>query len=185
MPSRVAARQIHLAGKVQGVGFRPFVYRLAREAGLVGWVSNGLDGVHIRVQGEVDALERFWSALLRDHPPIATVTHAQVREAELGTDSAFVVRESSREGRATVLLLPDLDLCESCHGEMTDPRNRRFQYPFITCTDCGPRYSIIQGLPYDRERTTMAPFRMCPACAREYGDPADRRFYSQTNSCHA
>ncbi|MDD4933179.1 MAG: carbamoyltransferase HypF, partial [Methylacidiphilaceae bacterium] len=185
MASRMAAWQIHLEGKVQGVGFRPFVYRLARGAGLVGWVSNGLDGVHIRVQGESEALERFSVALLRDHPSVASVTHAQIQEAPLGTDSSFVVRESSREGRATVLLLPDLDLCESCRREMTDPRNRRFQYPFITCTDCGPRYSIIRGLPYDRERTTMEPFRMCPECAREYRDPADRRFYSQTNSCPA
>ncbi|VVM06148.1 carbamoyltransferase HypF [Methylacidimicrobium tartarophylax] len=185
MTHRKAAWQIRLEGKVQGVGFRPFVYRLARGAGLVGWVSNGLEGVHIRVQGEVEALERFSAALLRDHPSIASVTHAEIEEAPLGTDSSFVVRESSREGKATVLLLPDLDLCESCRREMTDPRNRRFQYPFITCTDCGPRYSIIQGLPYDRERTTMAPFAMCPECAREYRDPADRRFYSQTNSCPA
>ncbi|VVM06601.1 Carbamoyltransferase HypF [Methylacidimicrobium cyclopophantes] len=183
MSSEIAARQIHLDGKVQGVGFRPFVYRLAREAGLVGWVSNGLDGVHIRVQGEREALDRFWEALLRKHPPIAAVTHSEIREAPLGTDSSFVVRESSQEGKATVLLLPDLDLCESCRSEMHDSKNRRFQYPFTTCTDCGPRYSIIRGLPYDRERTTMEPFPMCPECAREYRDPADRRFYSQTNSC--
>ncbi|QSR85291.1 carbamoyltransferase HypF [Methylacidimicrobium sp. B4] len=182
MTSR-AARRIHLDGKVQGVGFRPFVYRLARESGLAGWVSNGLDGVDIRVEGEVEALDRFCAALLRDYPPIAVVTRAEIEEAPLGEDGGFVVRESRRVGRATVLLLPDLDLCERCRQEMNDPGNRRFHYPFITCTECGPRYSILRGLPYDRERTTMEPFRMCPECAREYGDPADRRFHSQTNSC--
>ncbi|CAB4243705.1 Carbamoyltransferase [Methylacidimicrobium sp. AP8] len=167
------------------MGFRPFVYRLARASGLAGWVTNGADGVHIQVEGEAEALERFCAALVRDYPPIASVTGVEIREVSPEASSAFAVRESRQGGRATVLLLPDLDLCERCRREMSDPENRRFRYPFITCTDCGPRYSIIRALPYDRERTTMDRFRMCPECAREYGDPADRRFYSQTNSCPA
>ncbi len=177
------AVHIHLAGKVQGVGFRPFVYRLGNALNLRGWVNNTLDGVHIEAVGAPDILDLFYQRLLREYPEIAQVTASECREIPLFSADAFSVVHSDASGAASVLLLPDLDVCDNCRREMNDPANPRYQYPFITCTDCGPRYSIIEALPYDRVNTTMAPFRMCPDCQQEYDHPADRRFYSQTNSC--
>lgn len=177
------AVHIHLAGKVQGVGFRPFVYRLGNALNLRGWVNNTLDGVHIEAVGALENLDLFYQRLCTGYPAIARVTASECREIPLFSADAFSVVHSDASGTASVLLLPDLDVCDSCRKEMNDPANPRYQYPFITCTDCGPRYSIIEALPYDRENTTMAPFRMCPDCQQEYDHPADRRFYSQTNSC--
>ncbi|MCB0270089.1 MAG: carbamoyltransferase HypF [Calditrichaeota bacterium] len=175
---------IHLNGKVQGVGFRPFVYRLANEHRLTGWVNNGLDGVHIRVNGSPAGVQQFYRILLRDYPSIASVTHSEMREVAQQQFSDFRVSESDGNGIANLLILPDLDMCDDCRAELNDPHNRRNKYAFITCTNCGPRYSIITKLPYDRPNTTMAPFAMCPDCQTEYDHPADRRFYSQTNSCN-
>ncbi len=177
------AFHIHIQGKVQGVGFRPFVYRLAREMGLVGWVNNGKDGVHIEVEGKAEIVQRFLERVQREAPAIARILTVEVREIPVQQFTAFTVRHSFQEGVSTVLILPDLDLCPDCRREMNDPTNRRHRYPFITCTHCGPRYSIITRLPYDRPHTTMVAFPMCGPCSREYHDPADRRFYSQTNSC--
>ncbi len=179
------AFHIHIRGKVQGVGFRPFVFRLARKFGLKGWVNNGMDGVHINVEGEEAIVQSFYDELLTGYPPIARVTHSRIQQSEIKNYADFCVIESSETGTPNVLILPDLDLCDACLSELNDPRNRRYQYPFITCTDCGPRYSIITELPYDRPHTTMRPFVQCPECQREFDDPSNRRFYSQTNSCPA
>ncbi|RMH76730.1 MAG: carbamoyltransferase HypF [Calditrichaeota bacterium] len=177
------AAHIHIRGKVQGVGFRPFVYRLAKQLGLTGWVNNTVDGVHIEVEGERETVEAFYRRVLSEHPPIALITGSDIREVPLQHYKDFTVQESSARGETEVLILPDLDVCPDCVAELNDPLNRRYRYPFITCTNCGPRYSIITRLPYDRPHTTMAEYEMCPECAAEYRDPGDRRFYSQTNSC--
>ncbi|QSR87301.1 carbamoyltransferase HypF [Candidatus Methylacidiphilum infernorum] len=177
------AIHIQLKGKVQGVGFRPYVYRLARSYDLKGWVSNGTDGVHIHVEGQKEILEKFYQDLLRDYPPLALLTESFCREAPFLGLEGFIVKESIEEKEHSVIVLPDLDVCESCKEELYCSSNRRFRYPFITCTQCGPRYSIIYSLPYDRSKTTMNIFPMCKDCLEEYENPSDRRFYSQTNSC--
>ncbi|NOX37663.1 MAG: carbamoyltransferase HypF [Calditrichaeota bacterium] len=182
-PKAMKAFHIHIQGKVQGVGFRPFVYRLATEMGLTGWVNNGKDGVHIEVEGMEETLQRFVQRVQAEAPAISHILSVDVREIPRQGFAEFRVRHSSEEGLSTVLILPDLDMCDDCNRELHDPNDRRYDYPFITCTNCGPRYSIITRLPYDRPNTTMVEFPMCPPCEQEYRDPADRRFYSQTNSC--
>ncbi len=177
------ALHIHIQGKVQGVGFRPFVYRLAREMGLTGWVNNGKDGVHIAVEGTEEALQQFVQRVQTEAPAISLILSVDVYEIPRQGFGEFHVRHSSKGGPSTVLILPDLDMCDDCERELHDPHNRRYNYPFITCTNCGPRYSIITRLPYDRPHTTMIDFPMCGPCKQEYENPADRRFYSQTNSC--
>jgi len=175
---------IHIQGKVQGVGFRPFVYRLAKKYQLNGRVNNGMDGVHIDVTGDPAKVQTFCSELKTDYPKIATITKFTLRPTSKRTYSDFRVTESDVRGNPSVLILPDLDICETCLAELTNPEDRRFNYAFITCTNCGPRYSIITRLPYDRPNTTMRNFPFCDQCRNEYLNPADRRFYSQTNSCH-
>lgn len=174
---------IHIEGQVQGVGFRPFVYRLALEHGLAGWVSNTVDGVHVEFNSSADSAHRFYEALISQAPPMAIITAHQIKKAEDRPFSGFEIIESPENGEAKLLLTPDFAICEDCRQELNSPGNRRFGYPFITCTNCGPRFSIITKLPYDRERTTMAPFGMCPSCRAEYDNPLDRRYFSQTNSC--
>ncbi|QSR88414.1 carbamoyltransferase HypF [Methylacidiphilum caldifontis] len=178
-----SAWHLHLRGKVQGVGFRPFVYRLAKEKKLGGWVSNDTDGVHIYVEGEKEKLQDFYLFVITHYPPIALVTESSYQEVPVQGYKDFFIKESLKEGSSSVLLLPDLDVCEQCIQELHCPTDRRYGYPFITCTQCGPRYSIIFALPYDRQRTSMEPFKMCEDCQREYQNPLDRRFFSQTNSC--
>ncbi len=174
---------IHIEGQVQGVGFRPFVYRLALEHGLKGWVSNTVDGVHVEFNASPEKAGQFRDALIRQAPAMAIILRHEIVEAPAREFNGFRIAESPENGEAKLLLTPDFAMCEDCRRELHNPDNHRFNYPFITCTNCGPRFSIITKLPYDRERTTMAPFRMCPACQGEYGDPLDRRYYSQTNSC--
>ncbi len=174
---------LHIQGQVQGVGFRPFVFQLARKYKLRGWVLNGPDGVHIEVRCSTLELDRF-AALLRERAPrLAHITALQIREVPAREYDAFEIVHSTSEALPNLLISPDFALCPACRQELATPGNRRFGYPFITCTSCGPRYSIMASLPYDRERTAMAPFRPCAACAEEYDDPLDRRYYSQTNSC--
>jgi len=170
-------------GVVQGVGFRPFVYNLARGLGLTGWVTNTAAGVELAVQGSVAALEEFFARLASQAPPLAVIHEVARQEAspEAG-ESEFSIR-ASEPGQRTTLISPDVAVCEACLAEMLDPNDRRYGYAFINCTHCGPRYTIIQDLPYDRPSTTMRVFTMCPACQAEYEDPSDRRFHAQPNAC--
>lgn len=180
-----SARIIRVRGIVQGVGFRPFAYRLARRFGLVGWVLNGDDGVEIHIEGVDDDLAAFERALRDEAPPAARIVALDGRDTEPAYCADFAIRTSEARGKPTVRISPDIAMCAACASELFDPRDRRFRYPYINCTDCGPRYSIIVGLPYDRPLTTMAAWSMCAACRREYDDPGDRRFHAQPIACHA
>ncbi|MCB9285841.1 MAG: carbamoyltransferase HypF [Lewinellaceae bacterium] len=176
---------IHIEGQVQGVGFRPYVYRMAREHGLKGWVSNTNDGVHVEIEASPEEADIFYQCLVAKAPLMSVILRHSIRKVEKKEFENFQIVESLEGGEASLLLTPDFAICEDCRRELLHNDNRRFAYPFITCTNCGPRFSIIRRLPYDRERTTMAPFEMCPDCRAEYDDPLDRRYYSQTNSCPA
>ncbi|HEY3382427.1 MAG TPA: carbamoyltransferase HypF [Vicinamibacterales bacterium] len=176
--------RVRIRGAVQGVGFRPFVYRLASDLGLAGWVINSSSGVEVEVEGLPDLLARFLVRLERDQPPRAVIQGLEASYLDpLGFDG-FEIRESVG-GEKTALVLPDIATCPDCLHEVFDPANRRYRYPFTNCTNCGPRFSIIRALPYDRPMTTMAGFAMCAACRREYEDPRDRRFHAQPNACPA
>jgi hydrogenase maturation protein HypF len=165
------------------VGFRPFVYTLARALGLTGYVTNTAAGVELAVQGPPEAVEEFFSRLTAEAPPLAVIQQVRrVAVAPVTGDTGFTI-EASQAGTRRTLISPDVAVCEACLTEMNDPADRRFRYPFITCTHCGPRYTIIKDLPYDRPQTTMASFIMCPACQAEYDDPDDRRFHAQPNAC--
>ncbi len=176
--------RVHIRGAVQGVGFRPFVYRLARELGLPGWVINSSSGVVVEVEGQPGALEQFLLRVVRDCPPRAIVQGLESAYLEPLGFRAFEIRESLG-GEKTALVLPDIATCPGCLEELRAPGNRRYRYPFTNCTNCGPRFSIIESLPYDRPNTTMARFPMCEACRHEYEDPGDRRFHAQPNACPA
>ena len=184
--SRDARRRCRLRvrGLVQGVGFRPFVYATAAELGLTGSVANSADGVSIDVEGTASALEMFAGRLRDQPPPLAMVVSVECEELDVRGGTGFVI-ESSRPGdRARTLASPDVTTCRDCLNELVDPANRRYRHPFITCTNCGPRFTIITALPYDRALTTMAGFAMCAACRAEYEDPNDRRFHAQPIACH-
>ncbi|HYD42525.1 MAG TPA: carbamoyltransferase HypF [Anaeromyxobacter sp.] len=177
-------RRITVTGTVQGVGFRPFVYRLAHELGLAGWVRNDAAGVTVEAFGPADALDALERRLSSGAPPAARVTtlHASpLSDEPLRTTFEIVESGGATEKRAAIP--PDLATCPDCLRELHDAADRRHRYPFTNCTSCGPRFTIALGIPYDRPATTMAGFRMCPACAREYADPADRRFHAQPNAC--
>jgi hydrogenase maturation protein HypF len=184
-PESVVRRHVVVEGTVQGVGFRPFVHRLATELRLAGWVLNQMGGVEIEVEGPSSALDAFLAALRRDAPPLARVESVQVADVEPVGVTDFEIRASRAvEGEAQPVP-PDTAMCADCLRELLDPHDRRYRYPFINCTNCGPRFTIIESLPYDRPRTTMRWFQMCPACAHEYEDPADRRFHAQPVACPA
>ena len=176
---------IHIKGIVQGVGFRPHVYQLAVSRNLRGWVNNTVDGVHIRINATEKQAEEFLNELLNRPPQMAEITGHSVTEVPFEDFKSFEIIRSTPDKQANLLLTPDFAMCKDCERELFDPGNRRYRYPFITCTNCGPRYSITVSLPYDRHTTTMAPFEMCPTCETEYNDPMNRRYYSQTNSCPA
>lgn len=174
---------IHIEGQVQGVGFRPFVFRLANAFGIVGNVSNGVDGVHIHFNANESLAQVFYQKLLAEPPIRAKVLWHSMQEAAAAQFADFQIIESRKSGKPRLLPTPDLGLCDDCRREIHDPANRRFGYPFTTCINCGPRYSILRSLPYDRGRTTMSPFKMCRTCQAEYDSPLTRRHFSQTNSC--
>jgi len=174
---------LHIRGQVQGVGFRPFVYRLAQEYGLQGSVSNGTDGVHIYINASPAVFSRFREDISRQAPPMARITSADWRETAAADYHDFSIVESTAHDDRNVLISPDFGLCAACREELWDADNRRYQFPFITCTQCGPRLSVIDNIPYDRVFTTMAPFVMCRACREEYEMVTDRRYFSQTNAC--
>ncbi len=165
------------------MGFRPLVYQLAQQFGLNGWVLNAADGLQVTFNADPAQAERFAQAVLAQAPPLARITRHRLREVEPADFQYFIIQESTGGPASNLLLAPDLALCPTCQAELADPENRRFGYPFITCTTCGPRYSILTGLPYDRPLTSMAAFTPCPACQAEYETVTDRRFFSQTNSC--
>jgi len=175
--------KIIVRGVVQGVGFRPFVYRLARSHDLGGYVANTDQGVTIEVQGEKARVAEFLDRLRTDHPPLAEITDVEIAELPLNSRKAFSIEGSTSVGEEEALVTPDVATCDDCLRELRDQDDRRYRYPFINCTNCGPRFTIIAHLPYDRPRTTMRAFRMCPACDAEYHDPADRRFHAQPNAC--
>ncbi|MBL8176023.1 MAG: carbamoyltransferase HypF [Bryobacterales bacterium] len=172
-----------IQGTVQGVGFRPFVYRLAREGGLGGWVSNTASGVELEVEGEREALLEFEGRLETDKPEHCFFAGLERLELPACGDSKFTIRRSDSNGSRRALVLPDLATCPECLREIFDRRNRRYRYPFTNCTHCGPRYSIIESIPYDRANTTMRGFPLCPHCLEEYNDPGDRRFHAQPLAC--
>src|ERR1700739_3210085 len=180
MPS---ACRIRVRGVGQGVVFRPFVYRLAHELGLCGWVLNGEEGVEIHLGGPESALTAFQRLLTTSTPPSAHITSIDVAAtASLGLRE-FVIKASERNERPTVRISPDLPVCDACLRELRDPADRRFEYPYINCTNCGPRYTVILALPYDRPNTTMSAWRLDEYCDREYHDPANRRFHAQPVAC--
>ncbi|HET7235115.1 MAG TPA: carbamoyltransferase HypF [Actinomycetota bacterium] len=179
------ARRIEVRGIVQGVGFRPFVWRLAERHRIRGWVRNGGGVVEILAEGETGDLEAFCAAIGPEAPPLAHVEDVRWSEAGPTGLPTFQVDRSQELPGGDRLVPPDSATCEACLRELFDPADRRYRYPFINCTDCGPRFTIIEGLPYDRERTSMRAFAMCEDCAGEYGDPADRRFHAEPIACPA
>lgn len=175
--------RIVVTGAVQGVGFRPFVYRLANELNLGGYVSNSAQGVLIEAEGADEHLATFFNRLEAEKPPFAQIQNLQCSFLAASSSDHFEIRSSVDNGPKTALILPDLTTCFDCLHELFDPGNRRYLYPFTNCTHCGPRFSIIETLPYDRANTSMKAFAMCPKCLSEYHDPADRRFHAQPNAC--
>ena len=181
----VEARQWRLAGRVQGVGFRPFLYRLAAAHGLTGWVQNRLGQVVVCTQGAAGAQDAFGAALIEQAPPLAEPQLLVTERIPLFDCDGFSIRDSEEAGEPDIHLPPDCFTCDDCLAELNDPGDRRYRYPFINCTQCGPRYTLIQGLPYDRAATSMAAFALCPDCGREYGEPLDRRFHAEPVACPA
>jgi hydrogenase maturation protein HypF len=175
--------RLRVEGTVQGVGFRPHVYRLAQTLGLSGFVLNDSSGVLIEVEGPPGAVREFESRLAREAPPLAVLERIVADAVVTTGETGFRIAPSIGDARADAPVAPDTATCPDCLAELGDPGDRRYRYPFINCTNCGPRFSIVRGVPYDRPRTTMAGFRMCPACRAEYEDPADRRFHAQPNAC--
>ncbi|HLY26524.1 MAG TPA: carbamoyltransferase HypF [Aggregatilineales bacterium] len=179
----IERRQIVVQGAVQGVGYRPFVYQLAQELGVGGWVANTAQGVVIEAEAERPQLEAFLTRIRTQKPPHAILEHINVAPLLPSGAHQFEILPSDESGSKTALILPDLAICADCLREILDPENRRYRYPFTNCTHCGPRFSIIQALPYDRASTTMCGFAMCDRCRAEYENPLDRRFHAQPNAC--
>ncbi len=180
MPS---ACTIRVRGIVQGVGFRPFIYRLACANTLKGWVLNGEEGVEIHVEGDENGLQAFVSSLKAEPPPAASISEIDIQPAELVGSTEFSIRTSQRREHPTVRISPDLPVCDDCLRELFDSGDRRYSYPYINCTNCGPRYSVVLALPYDRPNTTMKNWPLDDFCAAEYSDPANRRFHAQPVAC--
>jgi hydrogenase maturation protein HypF len=179
----IQRRHIHVDGVVQGVGFRPFIYGLAIRHGLTGWVMNSSAGVDIEVQGSISDLDAFQTAIIAEAPRLARIDRVEGQSTPvIAGDDTFAIHHSAATGGIS-LVSPDVATCPDCLAEVFDPANRRYRYPFTNCTNCGPRYTIIQTMPYDRPQTTMCQFTMCLACQHEYDNPLDRRFHAQPNAC--
>jgi len=170
-------------GIVQGVGFRPFIYQLAKKRGLGGYIANTSTGVDIEVEGGPEEIEAFFQEIHLQKPPLARIIHVERQYLPPQWYRDFVIKKSQAQAKRSTLISPDVSVCEDCLREMNDPRDRRYRYPFINCTNCGPRYTIIKDIPYDRDKTSMASFSMCEACRKEYENPLDRRFHAQPNAC--
>lgn len=176
-------QRLTVSGVVQGVGFRPFVYTLALRHGLAGFVGNNSSGVFVELEGEPEALAAFRTALTAEAPPLAHIESVTAVSLPPCGDTGFTIVHSKAQAAASTLISPDICICDDCLRELRDPQDRRYRYPFINCTNCGPRFTIIRDIPYDRPLTTMAPFPMCPDCLAEYEDPLNRRFHAQPNAC--
>ncbi len=177
------ALSIQIRGVVQGVGFRPFVYRLARDHTITGWVLNGEDGVRIHAEGDEPLLWRFVEELRIQAPPAASIAEVEAQYVDVADFTDFQIRESERHDKPTVRISPDLPVCDECLRELFDPANQRYRYPYINCTNCGPRYTVILALPYDRANTTMNQWPLDGYCSAEYHDPTNRRFHAQPVAC--
>lgn len=175
--------EVAIRGAVQGVGFRPFIYRLARDLDLSGWVSNTPEGVLIEAEGERQQILSFLLRIQEEKPRHASIRGLRSRSLPVAGTTGFTILPSGTEGAATAEILPDLATCPECLDDILNPSNRRYRYPFTNCTYCGPRYTIVEALPYDRRNTTMKEFPMCPRCRQEYEDPGDRRFHAQPTAC--
>ncbi len=179
----LVSQKIRIAGQVQGVGFRPFVYNLARRFDVKGYVSNDERGVIIHLEADSDTINSFYKELIENPPPLARIRFHGMEISEYEGCTDFRIRTSQKEGPLNLQLTPDFGICDTCKEEMADVNNRRHGYPFTTCVNCGPRWGITRDFPFEREHTTLDEFTMCPKCAEEYADPSNRRFHSQTNSC--
>src|SRR5215218_10039595 len=177
--------RVRVEGIVQGVGFRPFVHALAGRLGLAGLVGNDAGGVFVEVEGAAETVERFLEALATEAPPLAVIERLTATPLAPTGGHGFAIAPSKTGGDRLTLVSPDTATCADCLRELADPADRRYRYPFINCTNCGPRFAIVRDVPYDRPATTMATFEMCADCAREYSDPADRRFHAQPVCCPA
>src|SRR5579863_4192409 len=181
--STIQRQRILIQGIVQGVGFRPFVYGQALNLGLAGFVCNDSQGVTIEIEGSSEALDSFQQALHTKLPPLARVDALFTEPLQPLHETNFVIAHSHSGDERHALISPDVATCDDCLYELLDPTNRRYHYPFINCTNCGPRFTIVQDVPYDRSKTTMQVFPLCPACQQEYDNPLDRRFHAQPNAC--
>ncbi|HVP58868.1 MAG TPA: carbamoyltransferase HypF [bacterium] len=182
-PGETVRLKVAVGGVVQGVGFRPFIYRLAHREHLAGFILNSPQGVKIEVEGALGAAQRFLSSLVHEAPPQARIDAVTVNFLEPTGEERFIIKESRRGEARSTLISPDLATCPDCLGELLSPGDRRYRYPFINCTNCGPRYTIIRDIPYDRDKTSMKVFEMCPDCRAEYEDPLNRRFHAEPNAC--
>lgn len=176
-------RKISVGGVVQGVGFRPFVFNLAKSLGLSGHVLNNSTGVLIEVQGEPEVVEKFVAKIASEAPPLSKISSVEYFHMPTVKSEGFLILESATDEEGLAPVSPDMDVCDDCLGEMRNPADRRYRYPFINCTNCGPRHTIVRRTPYDRPFTTMSEYAMCPECEREYRDPSNRRFHAQPNAC--
>jgi len=183
MISKKTRHRLTINGIVQGVGFRPFIYGLAQDIGLVGTVYNSSDGVKVEIQGNPTQLELFETRLRPEAPPLSTIISVKIEEIPQIPESEFTIVTSHNNASISTLISPDVALCDDCKTELFDKQNRRYRYPFINCTNCGPRYTIIENIPYDRPFTSMKHFPLCGDCQAEYQNPSDRRFHAQPNAC--
>lgn len=174
---------IRIAGIVQGVGFRPFIYRLAKACQLTGFVRNDEQGVWIEAEGKRENLQEFSQRIEAEAPAMAKITQMAATDLPPCGDTQFLIAGSLDSGHKAAYISPDIAICDDCRREIADPKNRRYGYAFTNCTNCGPRYSIIKDIPYDRPLTTMKEFQMCSCCREEYEEPLDRRFHAQPNAC--
>ena len=175
--------KIAISGQVQGVGFRPYVYGLATEFNLTGTVSNNEEGVIIFVTGIEDNILQFYNKLIDFPPPVSRIKDSELNQIETISFDEFKIIPSKKGGQLNLSLTPDFAICEYCQNDIINPNNRRFDYPFTTCVNCGPRWAITETFPFEREHTSIDDFPMCEDCVEEYTKPTDRRFHSQTNTC--
>jgi hydrogenase maturation protein HypF len=183
MTDNCVAKWLKVNGIVQGVGFRPFVFQLAEKYGLKGEVANTSSGVSIHVEGLPERVVSFETDLASKSPPLAYIVEISSQTEDVKNHSDFAIVKSKSESVKATLISPDVSVCDECLSELLEPNDRRYHYPFINCTNCGPRYTIIDDIPYDRPKTSMRYFKMCSTCQAEYDDPNNRRFHAQPNAC--